>query len=247
MSQYHHTSSTDSPRRYHEAIDPHRRTPWLADVVLGGQDGLVNVLGVLLGVAAASDNTRMVLVAGLATAFAESISMAAVAYTSTAAAGDLFESERAREYRHIDAVPDLERDEIRAIYAAKGFSGELLERIVETITRDRDVWVAVMMAEEHHLAPIHRRASARSALVVGASALVGSLLPLVPFLFASPRAASWLSVSTAALVLFVFGAYKGKVTVGRPIKNGVELALIGTIAALIGYAVGAALPVAGYP
>lgn len=55
----------------------------LRDVILGGQDGLVNVLGVTLGVAEASGETRLVLVAGLAAAFAESFSMAAVAYTSS--------------------------------------------------------------------------------------------------------------------------------------------------------------------
>ena len=64
----------------------------MRDVILGGQDGLVNVLGVVLGVAAASQETRLVLAAGLAAAFAESFSMAAVAYTSTIAERDYLKS-----------------------------------------------------------------------------------------------------------------------------------------------------------
>src|ERR1700744_6336781 len=101
--------------RYHANVDPHRRHSVLADVILGAQDGLVNVLGVVLGVAAATDSVRIVVVAGLAAALADSTSMAAVAYTSRLAAGSLYESEKAREHRHVRTVPAIEREEIRAM------------------------------------------------------------------------------------------------------------------------------------
>lgn len=234
-------------RRHHDRIDPHKRTPWLADVILGGQDGLVNVLGVILGIAAATGDVRIVLVAGLAAALAESISMAAVAYTTSRATSDLYKGERAREYRHIEAVPTLEREEIRELYAKKGFSGDLLDRIVETITSDKDVWVAVMMSEEHALADVDRGTSLRSAFVVGCASLVGSLLPLVPFVVAPVRVGAWIAVVLAAVVLFMFGAFKAKATVGHPVKSGLELALIGTLSALLGYAVGAILHVPAGP
>jgi predicted membrane protein (TIGR00267 family) len=209
--------------------------------VLGGQDGVVNVLGMVLGVVAATGSARVVLVAGLAAGLSNSVSMAAVAYTSTRAAGDLFRSERAREYRHIEATPQLERDEIRDIYGRKGFGGELLERIVETITSHKDVWVAIMMMEEHHLTDVDRTKSFRSAAIVGASALVGSLLPLSPFLMLPVASTAWSAVALAAAALFALGVYKAKVTVGHPVKSGLELAAIGIASALIGYAVGALL------
>ena len=57
----------------------------LRDIILGGQDGIVNVLGVVLGVSAATSDLKIIIVSGLAATFAESISMAAVAYTSTEA------------------------------------------------------------------------------------------------------------------------------------------------------------------
>src|SRR6266498_4808483 len=101
---------------FHSHLDPHRRESRLSDVILGGQDGLVNVLGVILGVAAATQDTRIVIAAGLAATFAESISMGAVAYTSRLASDDLYLSEREREYRHIHLAPDLEIEEIRNIY-----------------------------------------------------------------------------------------------------------------------------------
>jgi len=231
--------------RHHTIGDPHRRASGLADIILGGQDGLVNVLGVILGVAAATSDAYLVLVAGLAATFAESVSMGAVAYTSTLAEADFYESEREREYRHIQEVPHLERREIHEIYENKGFRGPLLERIVDTITANEDVWVAVMMAEEHQLTPVNRREALRSALIVGLAAIVGSLIPLAPFMLAPVGLSIWLSVALSALVLFVVGVYKARVTVGKPGRSGLEMALIGTISALVGYAVGVLLKVPG--
>jgi predicted membrane protein (TIGR00267 family) len=232
---------------HHIQTDPHKRASGLSDFILGAQDGLVNVLGVVLGIAAATNDARIVLVAGLATTFAESISMGAVAYTTTLADADLYQSEREREYRHIKEAPNLEIKEVRDIYASRGFKGEMLERIVETITANQDVWVAVMMAEEHKLAPVDRKTAFRAALVVGISAIIGSLIPLLPFAFLSVSASMWSSVLITALALFVIGAYKARVTVGKPIKSGLEMAVIGTVSAMAGYLVGIILKVPPMP
>lgn len=233
--EQHHGEDT----RYHLFGDPHRRASSLSDIILGGQDGLVNVLGVILGVAAATSDSRIVMVAGLAATFAESVSMGAVAYTSTLADAAFYEAERAREFRHITEVPHLEKSEVREIYARKGFKGELLDRIVETITANKDVWVAVMMSEEHQLSPTDRRQAIKSALVVGLSAIVGSLIPLAPFALLPVGHSMWVAVTITALVLFGVGAYKARIMVGHPGKSGLEMAVIGTLSALVGYAVGA--------
>jgi predicted membrane protein (TIGR00267 family) len=232
---------------HHIQTDPHKRAPGLSDFILGAQDGLVNVLGVVLGIAAATNDARIVLVAGLATTFAESISMGAVAYTTTLADADLYQSEREREYRHIIEAPNLEIKEVHDIYESKGFKGELLDRIVGTITANRDVWVAVMMAEEHQLSPVNRKTAFRAALIVGFSAIVGSLVPLFPFMLLSVQVSMWLSVLVTALTLFAIGAYKARVTVGKPVKSGFEMAVIGTVSALAGYLVGFLLKVPAVP
>jgi predicted membrane protein (TIGR00267 family) len=164
--------------------------------------------------------------------------MAAVAYTSRRADQDYYESERAREYRHLRLVPAVEREEIRAIYSEKGFRGEALEHIVETITADEDVWVGVMMAEEHRLTPTDRRGAAKSALIVGLAAVVGSLIPLVPFMVLPVAPAMLVSIVVAAATLFGVGAYKARRTVGVPARSGLEMAVIGTVSALVGYLVG---------
>lgn len=232
---------------HHTRLDPHRRGAGLSDVILGGQDGLVNVLGVILGVAAATGDSHLVLVAGLAATFAESVSMGAVAYTSTLAEADIFRSELEREHRHIQEVPDIERQEIRSLYERKGFRGEMLDRVVETLTSDPDVWVAEMMAHEHRLMPADRGTAARSGLVVGLAAIGGSLIPLIPFLILPVATSMPTSVALTGLALFLVGARKARLTVGRPLRSGLEMAAIGVVSALIGYAVGAALKVPSGP
>jgi VIT1/CCC1 family predicted Fe2+/Mn2+ transporter len=232
------SATSDLDRAFHDRIDPHRTGSRLGEVILGGQDGLVNVLGVILGVAAASGSPRLVLAAGLAAAFAESISMAAVAYTTRRAEADRYASERARELRHVRRVPAIERAEIRELYRRKGFEGELLERIVDVLTSDENVWVTVMMEEEHHLAPGRLRHALVSSLVVGVAAIAGSLIPLVPFLVLPVRAGTWASLVLAAVVLFLFGGYKARRTTGRFWASGLELAVIGVASAFAGYVIG---------
>jgi VIT1/CCC1 family predicted Fe2+/Mn2+ transporter len=228
----------------HNSLDPHQRSAsGLSDIILGGQDGLVNVLGVILGIAAATSDPYLVLVAGLAATFAESVSMGAVAYTSTLADADYYDSELERELRHIKQVPKLEREEVRQIYAQKGFQDSLLEHIVETITANPDVWVAVMMSEEHRLTPVNRKQAVKVAVIVGISAIIGSLIPLIPFMFLPVVTSMWVSVIITALVLFFVGGLKARMTVGHPIRSGLEMTLIGTLSALVGFAVGVLLKV----
>ena len=232
---------------HHNHTDPHKQASAISDIILGGQDGLVNVLGIILGVAAATGDAYIVLVAGLAATFAESVSMGAVAYTSTVADADYYESEREREYRHIKEVPNLEKEEIRIIYANKGFNGEMLNKIIDTITANQDVWVAVMMAEEHQLQPVNRKHALRSAIIVGVAAVIGSLIPLIPFMFVPISAAMVISISLSAFVLFTVGVVKARMTVGHPGKSGIEMAAIGITSALVGYAVGVLLKVPAVP
>ncbi len=237
MSSLDHSHQAESLAAH--SADPHSSGSRLSEIILGGQDGLVNVLGVILGVAAATNDPQIVLAAGMAATFAESVSMGAVAYTSTRAENDLYRSEQEREFRHIRLAPELEEKEVREIYARKGFEGKTLDKIVDVITANPDVWVEVMMAEEHQLNPPEKQGSAvKSALVVGFAAIVGSLIPLVPFVLLPVHTSMVVSLVIAALTLFIVGAYKARITVGNPGRSGLEMAVIGTVSALVGYAVG---------
>ena len=161
----------------------HRTTNWLRDVILGGQDGLVNILGIILGVIAGGGSKTVLLAAGFAAAITESISMGAVGYTSSVSQRDYYLAERAREAAEIDTMPEAERQEIREIYATKGFGGDLLERVVDTITANRDSWLSTMMDEELHLLPVQTADIFRSAFVITLATLIGHLIPLLPFVW----------------------------------------------------------------
>src|ERR1700760_1952014 len=95
------------PRLQHQP-----KTNWLRDVILGGQDGLVNILGITLGVIAGGGTRTVLLAAGFAAAITESISMGAVGYTSTMADRDYYAAALQREQAEIASFPDAERDAV---------------------------------------------------------------------------------------------------------------------------------------
>lgn len=206
---------------------------------MGWQDGIVNILGVVLGVAAASGNSRVIIAAALSTTFAESLSMGAVAYTSTAADRDFYRGQAEREKDHIRRFAPVEREEIRQIYEAKGFTGKQLEDIVQTITSDVQRWVDVMLAEELKVSPVEESSLIKTALIVGVAAIIGSLIPLVPFFDLPIWVAVWSAVVLAGVSLFAVGAYKASVTVGVWWKSGLQLLGIGLVTALVSYQIGA--------
>lgn len=211
----------------------------LPEIILGGQDGLVNVLGVILGVAAATSSNQIVVVAGLAATFAESISMAAVAYTSKIAEADYYQSELEREKWEIEHVPEGEREEVRALYENYGFKGKILDEIVRTITSNKQKWLNVMMEQELKLEPILRKDALPAGIIVGISALVGSLIPLTPFFFLNLQSAIVVALIISAVTLFIVGFYKAKKTIGRNfLRQGIEMMIIGMVSALVGYFVG---------
>ncbi|MFH0922903.1 MAG: VIT1/CCC1 transporter family protein [Candidatus Micrarchaeota archaeon] len=216
----------------------------LRDFILGGQDGVVNVLGILLGVAAATLDNRIVIIAGLAATFAESISMAAVAYTSTKAETDFYYGEYHKEKTEIEKKSPTEVAEVREVYRRKGFSGKLLEQIVKKISSNKKIMLDFMMTEELNLGKPNRN-PLTSAILVGFSAIVGSFIPLVGFFFLPPQQAMVFAVAVSAAVLFVAGAIKAKLTIGSWWKTGAEMMLVGMAAALVGYAVGALFGASG--
>jgi vacuolar iron transporter family protein len=210
----------------------------LRDVILGGQDGLVNMLGIALGVVAAGGSTHVLVVTGIAAAITESISMGAVAYTSFGSDRDFYLAERAREQKEIAAQPEDEREEIREIYAAKGFNGQLLEDVVSTITSNRETWVNTMMDEELHLQPIAQRSLVQSAVIVTVATLIGHFIPIVPFMVVARTPAIILAIALSAVTLFAVGVYSAKTLVGDWRKSGIQMLAIGLGAAALGFLIG---------
>lgn len=218
----------------------------LSDIILGGQDGLVNTLGVILGIAAASADFRIIVAGGLAGAIAEAVSMGAVGYTSEVANRDFYFSQLEKEKKEIREIPHMEVMEIREIYRKKGFSGKILEDIVGVITSNRDIWLETMMQEELKLSPIAPNRPLKAAAIIGFASFVGALIPIIPFIIfylwdnssANVQPAMISVIVLAAICLFVVGAIKSRITVGKWYKSGLQMMLIGIISALFGYLVG---------
>ena len=213
-----------------------------SEFILGGQDGLVNVLGIILGMAVATNNIKFVIIAGLAATFAESFSMAAVAFTSAKAEEDYYNSQQEKELYEIKTLPKIEKKEIYDIYHKKGFRGRLLNSIVNHIISNKKIWLSIMMKEElglsnEFLNPV------KSAFVVGTAAIIGSLIPLLAFFFMPISQAIIGSLIISAIALFITGAIEAKVNIGNWIKKGFQLTIIGMAAALIGFIIGKILGV----
>ena len=219
--------------------ESHPKPGLLSDFILGSQDGLVNVLGVILGVAIASQNIRVILAGGLAATFAESISMGAVAYTSTLARRDHYLSEIEREKQEMMELPHVEREEVRIVLERWGFEGEELEHVTDKIISKPQAWLEFMMAHELNLAPVDKDQARRSAVVVGFAAILGSLVPLIPFFLTGRDILLGIveSMIVSAVTLFVIGWYKGKATIGRPARSGAQMLLIGIVSALAGFGI----------
>lgn len=226
------TPSADARR------EGHRKANWLRDVILGGQDGLVNILGIILGVIAGGGTRTVLLATGFSAAITESISMGAVGYTSTVADRDYYAAQQVVERAAVRDDPDLECQEITDLYRGKGFSGTLLDQVVATITANRDKWVSTILEEERHLQPVANADVMRSSVVITAATLVGHLIPLFPFLFLSRGPALVLAVILSAVVLFGVGAYQAITRIGSWWRQGARMILIGLGAAGLGFAIG---------
>ena len=121
---------------------------YLGEFVYGGIDGCVTTFAVVAGAVGAGLDSMVIIILGFANLFADGFAMSVGAFLSARTEIDNYNKHKQLEYWEIENMPDIERQEIRDIYQAKGFEGELLEKIVTVITDNKDRWVDVMMKEE---------------------------------------------------------------------------------------------------
>jgi len=213
---------------------------FLSNFILGSQDGLVNVLGILLGLTAATSDLRLIYVAAFAALGAESISMGAVAYTSTLARRKQYLKAVRRETEEIRQAPKLEVEEVREIFRGWGYHGKRLERATQSIVDNPKAWLAFMMSYELNLEPVAESEPRRSFLVVLSSTVFGSLIPLIPYFFTSGGvlASAVGSVGLSGALLFFIGYYEAKTTVGSLWRSGAQMTIIGLAAGVAGFLIG---------
>lgn len=212
---------------------------YLRDWVYGGIDGAVTTFAVVAGVEGAQLSPAIILILGGANLLADGFSMAAGNYSATKTEIDDKRRLKAVEKRHIRAFPAGEREEIRQIFAAKGFEGEDLERVVEVITATESRWVETMLTEEYGLS-VAERSPMRGAIATFAAFFICGSVPLLPFLVGLGQSLAIAAVMTA-FVFFVIGSLKSKWSTAPWWASGLETLIIGVLAAGMAYGVGYAL------
>lgn len=227
------------PEAIAQRLDHPGERQYVSDAVLGGIDGCVTTFAVVAGSVGAGFAPRIALVLGLANLLADGFSMAVSNYQAETARREHREKMWRQEDEHIEAIPEGEREEIRQIFARKGFSGDTLEHIVSVITADRGLWIETMLAEEYGLERAQTNPY-RSALTTFAAFLFVGLIPLVPFMVGtlSSSVSFRLSGLLAALVFFSIGAARS-IAFHRPIlRSALSTLVTGGAAAALAYAVG---------
>lgn len=231
------------PEHHPEAVKERLSQPPQAntvpDAILGGIDGCVTTFAVISGAFGAGFSATVALVLGVANLLADGFSMAVSNYEASKAQMEHIDSVARREYRHIQLIPEGEREEIRQIFRAKGFEGELLERVVETLTEDHDIWVDTMLKEEHYLIPVGLN-PLRAALTTFCAFLVVGAVPLLPYTLPGLETSTQFltSLFLAGVMFFGIGMLKSLVYHRPMLRSGIRTLLMGGAAASLAFITG---------
>lgn len=215
------------------------RHNYLRDWIYGGIDGSVTTFAVVTGVVGAHLSPVVILIMGFANLLADGFSMAASNFLGTKAEHDDMERLEAIEHRHIELAPEGEREEVRQIFARKGFEGSDLDRVVELITSDRERWVKTMLSDEYGL-PQEARSPWLAATSTFSAFLICGLAPLLPFLLGMKNAIVPSTLLTG-VVFFLIGSVKSRWSSASWWRSGLSTLLVGGIAAGLSYVVGVLL------
>jgi len=210
----------------------------LRAAVFGVNDGLVSNASLILGVAGASSDPKLVLVSGIAGMAAGAFAMAAGEYVSVRSQRELFEYQIGLERDELQQYPEAEAQELALIYAAKGLPQREATKLAKQIVADPEHALDTLAREELGLnpgdlgSPIGAAASSFLAFATGAA------LPLLPFLFASGDRALLTGVAVTGVALFAIGATLSLFTGRSALGSGARMLALGALAGGITFGIG---------
>ncbi len=220
-----------------------RSSDTVRDVVIGIADGLTVPFALAAGVSGAIASSRIIVTAGLAEIAAGAIAMGIGGYLAARSDVDHYDTEYRREVDETHAAADEERAEVASVFRDFGISGSLLDQLVERIAADRTKWVEFMMRFELGLEKPNAKRAPISAFTIGGSYVAGGIIPLAPYILVPnvPLALAW-SIGVTLCALFIFGAIKAQITVGRRwFFGGLQTMITGGVAAGVAFALARAI------
>jgi VIT1/CCC1 family predicted Fe2+/Mn2+ transporter len=232
----------------HKAAQEHHKLAegkYLEDMVYGALDGIATTFAVVSGVVGASLPTGVILILGFANLLADGLSMGVGNYLGTKSELDFQQREREREISEVEDVPEVERQEVRDIYAKKGFKGEDLEHVVDVISSDRKVWVDTMMVEELNIIEKNKRPLI-AGLTTYIAFIAAGFIPLSSYLLAGilkiPQSQLFsFAVALTAVTIFAVGSARSLLITKPWYVAGLEMLLAGGTTAAIAYYIGRVL------
>ncbi|MDE1193561.1 MAG: VIT1/CCC1 transporter family protein [Arachidicoccus sp.] len=209
---------------------------FIGDIIIGLSDGLTVPFALAAGLSGAVAHNNIIITAGIAELVAGSISMGLGGYLAGKTEQEHYASEYKRENDEVDKVPDVEKEEVKQVFAEYGISKKLQDEFADELSKNKERWVDFMMRFELGMQKPDERIATKSALTIGLSYLVGGMVPLLPyFITDKPLTGLKWSVVTTLLFLFLFGYVKTKFTGQSPFKGAVKTVFIGVIAAFAAY------------
>ncbi|MGB3180796.1 MAG: VIT1/CCC1 transporter family protein [Cyclobacteriaceae bacterium] len=215
---------------------------YISEFVYGGIDGAITTFAVVAGAAGANADLKWVLIFGFANLIADGFSMSVGNFLSVKAEHEDYDKHKRIEYWEIEHLREKEIEEIREIYEAKGFKGDLLDQVVEVITSNDDVWVDTMMKEELEMVK-DDKSPYQTATATFLSFIAIGLIPLLSYLAAvltdMDRSHLFLySCIATGIGLTIVGNLKAVATSTSRLRAIVETVSLGGIAAFLAYFVG---------
>lgn len=217
---------------------------YLKSAIYGGLDGIITTFAVVAGVAGASLSSGVVLILGFANLFADGLSMAIGDYLSTKSEQEYHKAERKREQWEADNYPEGEKLELVELYSQKGIPAADAKKMVDIVSKHKKAWIDIMMVEELGILESDE-SPLKNALVTFASFCLFGFIPLAAFVLSSllPLGEKlFLAASVlTGLTLFTLGALKTRFTGRSWFISGIEMLIVGGIAASAAYGIGALL------
>ncbi len=206
--------------------------------VFGVMDGLVSNVGLVLGMAGSAAAPSLVRLAGLVGLASGALSMAAGEYLSMQAQSELLERELALERREIRRNPNVERQELAAIYASRGVEPDVAEELAAQMMRDPELALEAHAREELGIDPEQLGSPVGASVSSFLAFALGALLPLLPWFVLGSSAATAASVVIGAVAAVGIGASLGAATGRSPLGPALRHLLVAGGAAAVGYALG---------